>query len=49
MFFHNTNKYSGFSYATSSDKPTDLPFILETTWQNSLQMGDQILLIEEGI
>ena len=25
------------------------PLTLETTWQNSLQIGDQILLIEEGI
>ena len=25
------------------------PAALETTWQNSLQVGDHILLIEEGI
>ncbi|NLQ16701.1 hypothetical protein HGG82_03550 [Marinomonas sp. M1K-6] len=27
----------------------DYPATLETTWQNSLQSGDQILLIEAGI
>jgi tRNA 2-thiouridine synthesizing protein B len=26
----------------------DYPATLEATWQNSLQAGDQILLIEEG-
>ncbi|MGO2512258.1 DsrH/TusB family sulfur metabolism protein [Marinomonas polaris] len=26
----------------------DYPATLETTWQNSVQAGDQILLIEEG-
>jgi tRNA 2-thiouridine synthesizing protein B len=26
----------------------DYPTTLETTWQNSVQTGDQILLIEEG-
>ncbi|UTV98500.1 hypothetical protein KDW99_14725 [Marinomonas rhizomae] len=26
----------------------DYPAALETTWQNSVQSGDQILLIEEG-
>lgn len=26
----------------------DYPVTLETTWQNSLQAGDQILLVEDG-